>query len=417
METTVTKVKRQPLLSATLILFLVAMIFANVGGNMYGPLMPLYLRELKASVPQVGMFFTLSQIVPLLLQILGGWLSDRIGRLRAIALGSLFGVLTFFPLILASDWRWLLLGSAFGAITGSLVGPSFDAFVAEHSSEENRAKVFGVTQSLFMIVSVVGPPLGGFLVSLYGFKGMLLVAAGFYVVATVIRLGMAREAAKSQASKPQPLTFSSLKANLSAMFGMVFAGGLITWILITDGIRDSSFALSMNLMPVYLQDVGKVSVAQIGWMNSLFGVGVMAFTMPGGWLADKIGERTTIALGMGLVSASLFMFVGFPPQWTLIYFIGWALAGAGVGLMSPAYQSLISKAVPQSLRGTAFGLFSTSLGIISLPAPWIGAQLWESVSPRFPFMITATVAMLSIIPILLKFRLPAKVEAQNEGGS
>lgn len=50
------------------------MIFANIGGNMYGPLMPLYLRELKATVPQIGLFFTLSQIVPLLLQILGGWL-------------------------------------------------------------------------------------------------------------------------------------------------------------------------------------------------------------------------------------------------------------------------------------------------------------------------------------------------------
>ena len=38
--------------------------------------------------------------------------------------------------------------------------------------------------------------------------------------------------------------------------------------------------------------------------------------------------------------------------------------------MSPAYNSLISKAVPEKVRGTAFGLFSTSLGLVSLPSPW-----------------------------------------------
>jgi MFS family permease len=96
-----------------------------------------------------------------------------------------------------------------------------------------------------------------------------------------------------------------------------------------------------------------------------------------------------------------------------LFMAGWALAGAGVGLMQPAYQSLISKAVPARLRGTAFGLFSTSLGLISLPAPWIGAQLWEGVSPRFPFLITVGVVFLSIIPVWLKFKLPKNGNGAN----
>ena len=410
MESTIAQVKKQPLLSGVLILFLVAMIFANLGGNMYGPLMPLYLRDLKASVPQIGLFFTLSQIIPLLLQILGGWLSDSIGRLRAIAIGSVFGIFVFFPLILAQTWQWLLLGEALGAITRSLVGPSFDAFIAEHSTEQNRAKVFGVTQAIFMIVSVIGPPLGGWLAGAYGFKGMLLVAAFFYILATLIRVGMAREAAKGGNSQPKKLSFASLKQNLSSMFGMVFAGGLITWILITDGVRDTSFALSMNLMPIYLQDIGQMSMIQIGWMYSVFGLCMMLMTIPGGWLADKTSERLVISIGMVFVGLSLFMLIGTPSGLIWMYFAGWALAGLGVGMLTPAYQSLISKSVPAELRGTAFGLFSTSLGIISLPAPWIGAQLWAGVSPRFPFMVTGIVVLLSIIPIMLKFHLPAKAE-------
>src|SRR5512147_1354334 len=97
------------LLTPLLLLFMLAMILANIGGNMYGPLEALYLKELGAGIGQIGLFYTLSQIIPLLLQILGGWVSDSLGRLRAIAIGSVFGALGFIPLILADTWQWLLL--------------------------------------------------------------------------------------------------------------------------------------------------------------------------------------------------------------------------------------------------------------------------------------------------------------------
>jgi MFS family permease len=262
-----------------------------------------------------------------------------------------------------------------------------------------------MSQAIFMIVSVVGPPVGAWLAGSYGFKLMLLVAGVLYFVAALIRIGMAREAAKNQATRPT-LSFASLKSNLGAMFGLMFSGGVITWILITDGFRDVSFQLSGNLFPVYMQDIGRLTITQIGWVNSLFGLCMMLTTIPGGWLSDKVGERVGIASGMALMGSALFLLINIPQGNTVLYFVGWAMAGMGVGVMMPAYQSLISKAVPQHLRGTAFGLFSTSLGVISLPAPLIGAQLWDRVSPQFPFTITAIALLLSIIPIWLKLKLP-----------
>jgi hypothetical protein len=53
--------KAEPLLNNTLLLFMLAMILANIGGEMYGMLLPLYLKELNASVVQIGLFFTISQ--------------------------------------------------------------------------------------------------------------------------------------------------------------------------------------------------------------------------------------------------------------------------------------------------------------------------------------------------------------------
>jgi MFS family permease len=404
------QMKKQPLLSGLLILFLTAMIFANIGGNMYQAFMPLYLQDLGANIPQIGLFFTLAQIVPLFLQILGGWISDSLGRLRAIAIGSVFGVAAFIPLVLADKWQWLLLSVAVGAVARSLVGPSFDAFIAEHSSEENRGRVFGISQAIFMIVSVVGPPLGGWLAGSYGFKLMLLVAGIFYFIAMLMRISMAREAAKGGSTAHQKLSFDSLKTNLRLMFGMIVSGGLITWILLTDGLRDVSFQLSDNLFPVYMQEFGGLSLQQIGWVTSVFGICMMLITIPGGWLSDKAGERVGIAAGMFLMGSALLILINIPQGNQWLYYLGWGVAGMGAGISAPAYQSLISKAVPAHMRGTAFGLFGTSLGLISLPAPWIGAQLWERVGPQFPFTITAAVLMFSIIPIWLKFKLPRTEE-------
>ena len=69
--------------------------------------------------------------------------------------------------------------------------------------------------------------------------------------------------------------------------------------------------------------------------------------------------------------------------------------------------------MPQRLRGTAFGVFSTSIGLISLPAPYIGAMLWEHFTPQAPFYVPLVTTLLLLPVMWLKFRLP-KVAAEEQ---
>jgi MFS family permease len=401
-QLTAAKAKPAPLMNRTLTLFMFTMVLANISGNMYEPLLPLYLQSLNANIVQVGLFFTLSRFIPLALQIIGGWMSDSLGRLRSIALGSLAGVLSYVGMILSPTWQYVLIGEGLAAMTRSLVGPSFGAFIAEQSSETSRARVFGISEAIFMVVAVIGPPLGGWIADAYGFKAMFLCAGALYTIATLIRVGMARAAARGREANPQELTLTSLRMNLGMMLGLVLAGGLVTWILVTDGVRDVAYSLSFNLLPVYLNDVGGLSVQQIGWLESIFGVAMMLITVPAGWLADRRGERLGIILGFLLQFIALIFFIRVASF--LGFAIAWAMLGFGVGLMSPAYNSLISKAVPDKVRGTAFGLFSTSLGVVSLPAPAVGAQLWQRYGPQAPFKLTAWITLLAILPVWFKFK-------------
>ncbi len=399
---------KQPLLTPIMRWFMFAMVIANIAGSMFPMLMPIYLTELGASVTQVGLVFTLSSVAILILQLFGGWISDSIGRLRAIAIGSIGGVIGYSAMLLAPSWPWMLAAISISQIPYALVGPSFGAFIAENSTEENRGRVYGLTDTIYQITGVIGPPLGGFLTGAHGFKMMLLVSAVLYAIAAGLRIWMATTMTSPEEKAPEKLTVSSFKLSLKSMWALLIGGGVITWIFVTDGVRDFAFRLSMELQPLYLEQVAGITVEQIGILGSIFSIAMMFTPILSGRISDKFGERVPISMGFLMIFGAFMIFL--QVNAFLGFALTWVVFGVGVGLLSPAYQSLISKVVPQKLLGVFTGMFRSSLGLISLPAPLIGAQLWERFSPRLPFVITAMVALASVIPTWFKFKVPDKVE-------
>jgi MFS family permease len=139
-------------------------------------------------------------------------------------------------------------------------------------------------------------------------------------------------------------------------------------------------------------------------LASIASLATMLVLTPAGWLSDRKGERVGIVAGFALIALAMAVFLrsrlfaGFAVVWVLI--------GIGQALIDPAYSSLISKVVPQRLRGTAFGVFSTSIGLISLPAPAIGAMLWERFSPQVPFYVPLVTTVVLLPVMWVKFKLP-----------
>ncbi|KPL83852.1 hypothetical protein SE15_01000 [Thermanaerothrix daxensis] len=397
-------------LSPTLALFMFAMILANIASRMESPMLSLYLRNLGASVEQVGLFFTVGMFAPLLLQVFGGWISDSLGYLRTIAIGSLIGLVGSLWLPFVPSWEWALVAIIAASISGALISPTFRAFIAEHTSEDNRGKVYGMFDSVFGVVNILGPSLGGFLADRLGFRGMLIVAAGLYATATFIRVSMSR-LARAAAQEPKGhLNLRQLKANLVQMIGLATAGTLITWILVFDGLQDFSFRLSDQFYPIYLKDLYGYSPTNVGSLYTIMGLTAALFNTLGGWLSDRYGERWGLVGGLGIFAVATLLFLGggaFPLQ-ALV----WGLFGLGQALYSPAFNALISKVAPRHLRGLAFGLLSTTLGLFSLPAPYLGGLMWEVLSPQWPFVINALMLLITLPIIWLTVR-PQRIQQEQ----
>ena len=381
------------------------MALTNFAVTMPMVLIPVYIRELGATITQLGLFFTISMIFPILIKLLGGWLSDVIGRLQVILIGSVTGVLTFTVYALAPTWEAALLAPALMAITASLTIPAYAAYIADIAPEASRGRMFGVSQTVYRASGVIAPVIGGLLAAFIGFRFMFGVAAIVFAIAALIFFFLLRTAPSLKLSAQQ-VSWQSLKSSFAQMWALFVAGGVIAWVLIIDGVRDMGMRLSFDLIPVFLTDIHSVSLQRIGFMDGVYGLALLLTLFPAGWLVDRTSERKVIALALVAGVLSRLILALSTDVWG--FTISFALQGIGFGLFAPSGSSLISKAVPQNLRGVAYGLFATSISIFSLPSPWLGSQIWEFLGPRYPFLISVAIGTLLILPVWLKLRLPSK---------
>ncbi len=401
----------QPLFTRRLLLVLAGMAFAEAARTMTMVQVPLFLRELGADIRQIGLFFTISLIFPLLLRIIGGWVSDSIGRLRAMLIGALSGLAAYAAYAIAPIWQLALAGPAFIALTTALIFPSYKAFIADETPPDQRGRAFGIAETVITTAWILGPPLGGWIAQNFGYRPMFTAAVGAYLIASLVFWGVMRaDPGTVQVGGERP-NLDSLRASLRQMLVLMVSGGLVTWLLITDGVRDVAFKLSFDLMPIYLAEIGGLSRQSIGLLDGIFGLALAAASFPAGWLIDRTSERTGVTLGLlavvlsRLVFALAVSFTGFAGSWILL--------GIGGGLLDPAYSALVARGVPLRLRGITYGLLATSLGLISLPSPWIGSQIWALFGPKWPFLVTAAAGALAIIPAWGKLVAPREVESTS----
>lgn len=355
-----------------------SMILANIGGRLYRPFMPLYILSLGGTVAQVGVFYTVNTMSAAMLRPLGGWFSDSIGRLQAVGLGTLFGLGGMLGYALSPSWAWLLFSAVVLAFGRAVVGPSFRAFTAEAAPPEQMAQAFGLVNGVFNVVDVIGPALGGWVVTTFGLPSVFWWAVAFMSAATVLRVGVAL----GQPYRWERVRLASLRSGLSGMWLAIIGGGLFSWLLLTDSLRDFGISLFENFQPVLMQAQG-LDEARIGVYYSLFAIVYLLVNLFGSRLSDRWSAAGALALG-GLIQASglvLLVFYAAPGIFP-VYFV---IVGAGLGLGDPAFDAMLARSAPGGHMGMTFGLFSTATSFLAMPAPYLGGLLYGRVSSLTPF--------------------------------
>ncbi len=369
--------KRSPLLVIFLTVFI-----DLVGFGIVMPVLPFYAQEYNASPVTLGWLFASYSIMQFIFSPVLGRLSDRHGR-RPVLLLSIIGTGIGFLIMGMATTLWLLFaGRILDGITGGNISTA-NAYVADVTTPENRAKGMGLIGAAFGLGFVFGPALGGIL-SRWGIHVPFLFAAAlafgnavllyFTLPETVTPAHPARHTAgRSYAAMFRHLSNSSLALVLAISFLFIVAFSIMT----------TTFALYTMYRFGY-------DAQQNGYLFAF--IGIVAVIVQGGLigrLAKRFGELPLVILGALLFVAGLFAlpFVG-PMSGGLVALLGLiALLAVGDGMATPSLRSLASKTAGADEQGATLGLTQSAASLARIIGPLIGGFLIYSATAPDPLHI------------------------------
>lgn len=291
-----------------------------------------------------------------------GMLSDRIGR-RPVLLISLFGLgVDFLFMALAPTLAWLFVGRVINGLTAASFSTA-NAYVADVTPPEKRAKTFGIMGSAFSFGFLVGPALGGWLGD-FDLRLPFLVAAGLTAVNWLYGLLVLPESlppekrvARFDWRRANPVGSLAFLRSHNELLGLASIGFLFQ---LAHTVLPAVFVLYAG----YRYDWGTGTIGLTMMATGLIGVAVQLFAV--GPVVARIGERGALLLG-ALGGAAGFALYGFAPT-------GWAyLASAPVfalmNFLQPGLQGLMTRRVGPHEQGQLQGANQSLQGIASVVGP------------------------------------------------
>lgn len=371
--------------------------FGGFGQDMIQPILPVfYSSVLGMNKETIGLIEGSLTTIVSIFKILSGFLSDKLKKRKTIVFIGYFlsAVSRFLFGFIVSAWQAFTLRFIDGVGKGTKDAPR-DALVAQSAKEGKIGFSFGYQRMLDTFGSVAGP---------LATTGLLLLLAQskvsyriiFYIgglvsaITLILIVFFVHE-------RPQKGSTERVKFNRMLLKGK-FLYFLIIMLIFTLGNSSDSYLI------LRAQNVG-VSVITIPIVYALFNLFYALLSTPAGALSDKIGRIKVMQAGWLIYAVS---YIGFALAnqawqiWIIYIFYGFYYATTeGIS------KALVARIVPDNQRGTAYGFFNASLGLMALPANLIAGFLWDKVTPAATFCFGAGCAILALV--LLSF---SKIEKE-----
>jgi len=375
-------------LSRNTFLLAFASLFADISTEMLYPVLPVFLTQtLHASGSVVGLVEGVAQAAQNIVQGFSGWLSDKLQNRKSIALVGYLLAAIAKPLIgVSTAWQGVLGARFLDRFGTGIRSAPRDALIASSVDAKHRGKAFGLEG--------IGDNAGAFLGPLIAVA--LLVALQidmrwiFYValipgLLAVLMIALVTERSAAMAARSK-IDFS-LKQFPKAYWKYL----LVTAVF---GIGNSSNAFLI----LQTNDMG-ASLTTTILIYSAFNLVAALVSYPAGLLSDRWGRRNIL-----LVSFVLFLavYLGFALTQNIALIAGlFALYGAYQGIFRSVGKALATDLVPEHLRASGIGWYSTTIGLLGLVASVIAGLLWDDVGHAAMFVYGAVFAAAGSLALVM----------------
>ena len=166
-------------LEPNILVLLAGLFVIGLGEELWVRFMPKYLEDLGATVVIIGTFASFTRFVDALYKYPGGWLSDLLGRKRALVMFTVIAIVGYLIYLVSNSWELVFVGTLFALAWSSMSQPAIFALIGDTLAKSKRAMGFSVQSIWKRVPIVIAPVIGGYLMMRFGFiNGM---RAGFVV--------------------------------------------------------------------------------------------------------------------------------------------------------------------------------------------------------------------------------------------
>jgi DHA1 family tetracycline resistance protein-like MFS transporter len=396
---TPTSTTNEKFLSKPLIVIFITVFIDLVGFGIVIPALPYYVESetFKATPFEVGLLFASYSLMQFIFSPVLGSLSDKYGR-RPVLFFSILGSAAGYLFIGFAFALWMVfVGRIVAGITGGNISTA-QAYIADVTTKETRAKGMGLFGAMFGLGFIFGPAIGGIL-SRYGIHVPFLFAAALSFLNAALLYFFLPETVDKNAYKPPAESksrivelFESLK---DAQFGTLNA---IYFFLVT------SFSIMTYAFVLYTIERFGYTAEQNGYIFMF--IGVLAIIFQGGLFArlvERFGENPLMIGGCLTMAASLFAIPFIAPNagGLVGLLVVTGLLAIGNSMASPAVMSVVSKISDESGQGKALGVMQSGASLARAIGPALGGVLLNNaVNHVDDFTITRTFWTASVIMIV-----------------
>ena len=369
-----------------------------LGFGIVFPLLPGYAEELNISSFRTGILLGSFAFVQFFATTFWGALSDRIGRRPVILISTIISMIAYFVFGFANTFTLILISRIMSGFGSGNISAA-QAYVADITPPEQRAKKMGIIGAAFGLGFAFGPTLGGLIKTQLGIEWVGWISAGLCLLNFVLAYIILPESLqqKNVQVKLEYLPFKSIVRSFKQN-GI----SLVMWINVIYMVATFMFNTSANLLWNSKNDF---NAQEIGFVFSYIGI-CTALTqgLLIGWFVKKFSEIKLMITSMIILAGCLVGITLIPVEYFIPYeLILLAVLALGNGMLRPTALAIISRLTDKSQQGSIMGVFSSisslSMGIGAVLSGYLFGIDWN-----FPFY---TGAIILIIPILLVFRLRA----------
>lgn len=394
-------------MNKALVVILAAVMLDAVGIGLIFPILPALLREVGHTTDIagiLGVMLALYSACQFLFSPVLGVLSDRFGR-RPVLLVSLAGAAIDYVVMAFAPELWLLvIGRAIAGITSANMAVA-TAYITDISSEEQRAKRFGLFHAMFGIGFIIGPVLGGILGDVW-LRSPFLVAAVLNGVNFALALFVLPESRPGR----RDARFSWDTLNPFKPLAWAFSFKTLIPLMAIYLIMNLVGTVYGTTWAIYSEDVFAWNGMMIGLSLGAFGVfHALAQAFLTGPAVARLGERWALIVGMAFETGAM-LTLAFATQGWILFVMAPAFALGGIGM--PALQSLITRQVDADRQGQLQGVLASLVSLAAVFGPLFFSFTYHGFRSTWPgtIWLVATCIYLLALPLMVGIRrTPGKV--------